>query len=185
MDFPRQLIVIGAAFGIAVSSTAAAADPPPPPRKPTPKPGTLAALASTRMLNRTPGVDGATAIVITDENLATLGRGASLTVMTATIADPIESPAGVQVNAKIREKWRKKVLAQGGAIAKLEARRADAEAELSRLELGKLDSRTLDRIAKVERKLRAIDAEIRTEKKRLSTIIRDARREGAQPGWFR
>lgn len=183
MEIPRQLITLGCAFGMICASTSPAAEPDRP--KPTPKPGTLAALAGSRSLQREPGVDGAGVIVITDENLSSLGEGAALTVMTSTIAEALELETNEQGDPKIREKWRRKVLAQSKVIARLQARRNDVESEIDRLESGRLDSRTLDRLAKAESKLRAVDEEIRTAQTQLSRIVRDARKQGAQPGWFR
>jgi len=183
MEISHQLTTFGCVLGLAWLSVAQAADSPPP--KPTPKPGSLAALASTRSLNRLPDADGTGVIMITDDNLVLLGQGAALTVMTSTIADPPDVEIDVQVDPKTHEKWRRKVLAQSSVIANLEARRDDAEAEINRMERGRLDGRTLDRIAKTETKLQTIDAEIKREKAKLSRIVREARKEGAQPGWFR
>jgi len=183
MEIPRQLTILGCVIGLTWTSVLTADEPPGP--RPTPKPGTLAAIASSRSLNRAPELDETAVIVITDDNLDQLGRGAALTLMTSTIAEPAPVETDHRADPKTREKWRKRVLAQGNVIAKLEARRVDAKAEIARLEQGKLDSRTLDRIAKAEGKLQAIDATISSEKAQLSTIIRAARKEGAQPGWFR
>ena len=183
MEIPRQLTTFGCVIGLTWMSAARAADSPP--QKPTPRPGTLAALANTRLLNRAPVIDGTDVILITNENLNVLGQGAALTIMTSTIAETANFEMEDPVDPKIREKWQRKVLAQSGVIAKLEARRDDADAELNRLEQGKLDSRTLDQIAKAEIKLRTIEKEIRQEKLTLSKIVREARKEGAQPGWFR
>jgi hypothetical protein len=105
--------------------------------------------------------------------------------MTSTIAGPPPVETDHRADPKTREKWRKKVLAQSSVIARIQARRFDAEAELNRLEWGKLDGQALDRIAKAERNLQTIDTEIKSEKAQLSTIVRQARKEGAQPGWFR
>lgn len=183
MEIPRQLITLGCAFGMVCSATSSVAEPPRP--SPTPKPGTLAALAGSRPLHRAPGFDGAGAIVITDENLGPLGEGAALTVMTSTIAETGDFETKEQGDPKIREKWRRRVLAQGEAVARLQARRHDVQSEIDRLERGRLDSRTLDRLAKAESKLRVVDEEIKRAQTELSRIVRNARKEGAQPGWFR
>ncbi len=183
MEIPRQLTILGCVFGLGWTSVLPATEPPGP--RPTPKPGTLAAVASSRSLIRAPELDETGVIVITDDNLAQLGRGAALTLMTSTIAGPPPVETDHRADPKTREKWRKRVLAQSSVIARIQARRFDAEAELNRLERGRLDGQALDRIAKAERNLQTIDAEIINEKKQLSTIIRQARKEGAEPGWFR
>ena len=183
MENPRQLTIFCCLFSLFWMSIAHSADSPPP--TPTPKPGTLAAVAGSRPLQRVPGLSDTGIIVITDDNLSSLGKNAALTSMTSTIAETDVFEAHADADPKTREKWRKKVLAQSRVIARIEARRVDAEAELNNLERGKLDGQTLDRIANVEKKLQTIDAEIKNEKARLSTIIRQARKEGAQPGWFR
>ena len=182
MEHPRQYIAVGLVMGCTFSLCARAETPPP---SPTPKSGTLAALAGDRSLKRASGVDVDTPIVITDDNLARLADGAVITLMTSTIAevseiDPVDEP-----DQKTREKWRKRVLAQSAVIAKLEARRSAIGAEIGRLERGRLDARTLDRIERAEAKLRVADDDLEREKANLSKLIRAARREGAQPGWFR
>ncbi len=181
MKHPRQSMVIVLAVSCALWSFAG--DDPPPP-SPTPKPGTLAAIATARSLNRAPGVDESTPIVITNDNLERLGDGAALTVLTSTIAEAGEIET-TKIDPKTREKWRRKVLAQSASITKLEAQGKQIETEIDRLGRGRLDGRALDRIAKAESKLRSIDEEIKRAKAQLSRIVREARKEGAQPGWFR
>lgn len=181
MEHTRQSTLLVLAISCALWSFAG--DDPPPPT-PTPKPGTLAALATARSLNRTPGADDSATIVITNDNLERLGDGAALTVLTSTIADLSEIET-TEIDPKTREKWRRKVLAQSASIAKLEVQRKQIEAEIDRLERGRLDGRALDRIARVESKLQAIDQEIKRATTQLSRIVRAARKEGAQPGWFR
>ena len=41
------------------------------------------------------------------------------------------------------------------------------------------------RLERAESKLRHLDEEISREREELSRIVRDARRRGAEPGWFR
>jgi len=108
-----------------------------------------------------------------------------ITVVTTTAAElPLVSTID-SVDPKTREKWRRKVLAQSRTIAQLKVKRATGETEINRLERGRLDAGTLDRIARAEAKLDAIDQEIRRKKAELSQVVREARKEGAQPGWFR
>jgi len=167
---------------ISLAAIAAAEEPLP---SPTPRPGTLAAFASAAELDRSRfgTVDGA--IVITGDNLAELGEGAVLTLAEEPAADLPKLTPVDPVDPKLRARWRRAVLAQSRVIARLEARRTTAEAELDRLERGRLDARTLDRIEKAEAKLAQIVAEIARERAELSRIVREARKEGAEPGWFR
>jgi len=186
MEIPRNsfryIIALGAVLCAIRPSVATAAEPPAP--TPTPRPGTLAAVATARPLNRAPGTDGSATIVITNDNLEELGDGAALTVITNTIAEAGEIET-VEIDPKTRERWRNKVLAQGKVIARLQARRTAVVHKIDRLERGKLDSRTLDRIATAEAELRAIDLELGREASALGRLVRAARKEGAQPGWFR
>ena len=85
METPHQFTTIGCVLGLAWASAVQASAPPT--QKPTPKPGTLAALASSTKLSRGQGSAHTGVIVITDDNLTDLGQGAALTVMTSTIAE--------------------------------------------------------------------------------------------------
>jgi len=182
MEHPRQCIAVGLVMGCAFSLCARAQSPPP---SPIPKTGTLAAFAGDRSLRRALGVDDDTPIVITDDNLSRLADGAVITVMTSTIAETSEVGDVAAPDPKTREKWRRKVLAQSAVIARLEARRRSVESGIDRLERGRLDAKTLDRISDAEERLAAVDGELQRERNTLSRIIRSARKEGAQPGWFR
>ncbi len=179
MEIPRQIITIWAVMVVVWNPVARAADPPQP--TPTPRPGTLAALAKSTSLTR----DGTTPIVITDDNLAELSNGAVVTIMTTAACEPAEPTTVDRIDPKRRGQWRKKVLAQGKRIATLQKKRASVEHTINRIESGRLDSGALDRIAKAKAELREIDDAIRHEKRELSKIVREARKEGAQPGWFR
>ncbi len=157
---------------------------PKPTPSPTPGPTTLAAYARATVLDRTEQ-SGDGPIVITGDNLDELGRNALFSVTSEPVAEPLEPDPDSGVDSKARERWRSKVLAQSRRIARLEARRAAVEAEIDRLERGRLDARTLDRIERAEAKLQLVDADIAREKRGLSRIVREARKQGAQPGWFR
>ena len=184
MEIPRQIRVLVRVIGIAklAGATFASADTPPVTPTPTPRSGTLAAYASSITLDRGPGEDQ---VVITTDNLSTLGEGGLLTTATMPAGEPNTINPTAVVNPKIRERWRRKVLAQSEVLARLQVRRSAIEADIDRIERGRLDSRTLDQLEKAEAKLADADAEIRRAKAQLSRIVRDARKEGAQPGWFR
>ena len=108
-----------------------------------------------------------------------------MTTVARPAGEPFEVNPATKVDPKIRDRWRKKVLSQRRIIAELEERRHTVEAEIDRLERGKLDAKTLDRIEKSEAKLRTVEVEIKNENAQLSRIVRQARKDGAQPGWFR
>ncbi len=163
--------------------TAVASDPTPTPA-PTPSPRSLADYARTTALARAPDAPDS-AIVITGDNLDQLGRDAVLSVAGSPLPEPWRPDPANVVDPKLRQRWRSKVLAQRARITKLEARRAQAEAEIDRLERGSLDARTLDRIERAEAKRAMIDNQIKDERAVLSRIVSEARKQGAQPGWFR
>lgn len=183
MESSRNLIAFWAVLVVAFSPAVRSADEPSP--RPTPRPGTLAALAGNTELTRLPGDDRAHPIVITDDNLAALSRGAVITILTTTVAELEPFQATETVDPKTRAAWRKRVLAQRRVIVGLEARRSAIGDEIDRLERGRLNARALDRIERAEARLRLVDAEITREQHELSKLVRAARREGAQPGWFR
>ena len=184
MEIPRQIRVLVRIIGIVKVAGAAfaSADTPPATPTPTPRSGTLAAYASSITLDRGPGEDQ---VVITTDNLSTLGEGGLLTTAAMPAGEPNTINPTAVVNPKIRERWRRKVLAQSEVLTRLQVRRSAIEADIDRIERGRLDSRTLDQLEKAEAKLADADAEIRRAKAQLSRIVRDARKEGAQPGWFR
>lgn len=179
MEIPRQFITIWAVMVVVWNPVARASDPPPP--TPTPRPGTLAALAKSTSLTR----NGTTPIFITDDNLVELSGGAVVTMMTTTANELDETTISTAIDPKRRNHWKTKVLAQGKRIAALQRKRASVEHTINRLERGRLNSRALNDIAEAKADLQAIDSQIRDEKSELSRIVRAARKEGAQPGWFR
>jgi septal ring factor EnvC (AmiA/AmiB activator) len=179
MEIQGQLITVWAVAVVAWNPVARAAEPPRP--TPTPRPGTLAALAQSTSLTH----ETSTPVVITNDNLTELAVGAVVTVMSSTAAEPSPAVPSKSTSSGRREQWRRRVLAQHRRIAGLEEKRSAVEAEIDRLERGRLDARTLDRIAKAEAKNATIEDEIRREERVLSQLVREARKEGAQPGWFR
>jgi len=187
MDISRLTkltVTIAAVLGPMAPSWPATADEPRPTA--TPKAGTLAAYASATSLDRSSFAGGeVTPIVITGDNLSELGEGGVFTEVTTPAAELVRVELPASADAKTRDRWRKKVLAQRAVIERLEDRRTAVESEIRRIERGRLDSRALDRIEKAEARLRTIDAQIRRAMFELSSIVREARKDGAQPGWFR
>ena len=186
MEIPRQcsslIAFVVIVVGLAIAEVGHAADPAP---SPTPKPGTLAAFARSTQLDRSAADPGSGRIVITTDNLARLGEGAALSETGPPAAEPPAITTDVRPDPTVRSFWRKKVLAQSRNIARLESHRDRVLEEIDRLERGRLDGRALDRIEKAESKLRQVEGDIKREKARLSNLVREARKQGAQPGWFR
>jgi len=179
MEIPRQFIIIWAVMVVAWNPVARASDPPQP--TPTPRPSTLAALAMATSATR----KGTPSIIITDDNLAKLSDGAVVTMMTTTACKIHETTISADIDPKRRIHWQKKVLAQEKRIATLQQKRTSVEHTINRLERGRLNSRALNDIAEAKAEIENIDSRIRDEKSILSGIVRSARKEGAQPGWFR
>ena len=182
MEIPRHFKAFVRFIGIIKLAGATFASADTPHLTPTPKPGTLAAYAGSITLERDPGDDP---VFITTDNLRALGEGGLLTTATMPEGEAMTVNPTSEADPKTRKLWRKRVLSQQSVITKLEGRRHTVEAELDRLERGKLDARTLERIDRSEAKLRAINTNIKNEKAQLSKIVRQARKDGAQPGWFR
>ena len=182
MEIPRQFKALVRVIGIIKLAGATFASADTPPLTPTPKPGTLAAYAGSITLDRDSREEP---LIITTDNLLALGEGGLLTTVARPVGEALEVNPATEVDPKIRDRWRKKVISQRRVIAELEERRHTVEAEIDRLERGKLDAKTLDRIEKSEAKLRTVEVEIKNENAQLSSIVRQARKDGAQPGWFR
>jgi predicted amino acid-binding ACT domain protein len=124
-------------------------------------------------------------VVISDANLAELADRGTVTVGGTATSKPAKGKPRQTPSRKDRERWRKKVLDQKGVIAGLERKRLRIEAQIDLIEDGRLSIRALARIQRAEVDLRAVEREIRTEKAELGRLIREARRHGAEPGWFR
>jgi len=169
---------------IVVSFTAApgsAADPP----KPTPRPGTLGAYASKVTLDRSALSDRTGRVILTNDNVVGLGEGATITLGSVVTAGRKKSkPAGGADNAE-RSRWQAAHHKQRQVIVGLERRRSQFETEIDQIEDLGLTARTMARLERAESKLRHLDEEIARERSALARIVRDARRRGAEPGWFR
>ena len=163
----------------AAAASVAAENPTP---TPTPRPGSLAAYASRLTLDRTRAGDGTDRLMITNDNLEVFAAGGAVTL--GSVPTHSSAPAK-QPDAAERARWRKAYHVQRGVIAGLERRRALLEVEIDHIEDGQLTAKNLARLDRAEAKARILDGEIRRERGELSKIVREARRHGAEPGWFR
>lgn len=163
----------------AAAASVAAENPTP---TPTPRPGSLAAYASRLTLDRSRAGDGADRLMITNDNLEVFAARGVVTL--GSVPTHSSAPAK-QPDAAERARWRKAYHVQRGVIAGFERRRALLEVEIDHIEDGQLTAKNLARLDRAEAKARILDGEIRRERGELSRIVREARRHGAEPGWFR
>ncbi len=153
---------------------------------PTPRPGTLAAYAGRVTLRRPPTADPDAPLEITTDDLSELGVGGALTLGGST-GPPIATPATPlpTPDPGVRERWCHRYAAKRAALHRLETRRKALLDDLDLLQGGRLTARTLARIDQAKAKLDRLDEELRRAEHALAAVVRAARKEGAQPGWFR
>jgi hypothetical protein len=178
---PRiPLCAIGAVTLLAVAHSATADGPV---ARSTPLPGTLAAYAQRTTLNSSALRDDSGHLTLTNAKLAELSANGTINLGAASVA--ARTPIKGEPSDAVRAKWRKAYFKQRDVITALERRRALLEVEIDHIEDGRLDVRGLARLERAEAKLRLLDKEIRDEHQELARVVREARRHGAQPGWFR
>ena len=170
---------IGVISVLAAAALVAAEHPTP---TPTRQPDSLAAYARRITLDRSRAGDGADRLMITNDNLEVFAAGGAVTL--GSVSTHSSAPA-TQPDAAERARWRKAYHKQRGVIAGLERRRNLLEVEIDHIEDGQLTAKNLARLDHAEAKLRVLDEEIKHERAELSRIVREARRHGAEPGWFR
>ena len=160
---------------LAVAALVAAENPTP---TPAPRPGTLAAYAGRISLRRTE----TGGVTITNENLAELAAEGAVTLgsVSTRVGAPLKQP-----DAAERARWRTAYRRQRQVITGLERRRALIEIEIDHIEDGGLTAKSLARLDHAEGKARVLDEQIKRERGELVRIVREARRHGAEPGWFR
>jgi hypothetical protein len=152
---------------------------------PTPSPGTLAAYASRISLDPRMADPSTGSVVITTEDLAELAAEGTVTFGEYTAgqqlpAKPADGSGGAQ-----RGMWRARFLNQRKAVSKIEARRSEVLADIEAINRERVTPRTLARLDRAKVKLRLVDKELRRARLELARIVREARRRGAEPGWFR
>ena len=176
----KTLRAIGAVTLLAVAQPVASEEPV---ARATPQPGTLAAYAKKNALDGSALRDENGRLTLTNAKLAELCAQGTIILGAAAVA--ARAPIEDEPSAAVRAKWRKAYFKQRDVITALERRRALLEVEIDHIEDGRLDVRGFARLERAEAKLRLLDKEIRNEHQELAKIVREARRHGAQPGWFR
>jgi septal ring factor EnvC (AmiA/AmiB activator) len=134
-------------------------------------------------------------IVITNKTVERLGDLGSLTSGLYTLR-PVDRPVirreadDAQTLAKRQAHWRKLVDAQRDNIVKTETELALLDAKIDSLEEaafhgGRGAARIWARHDEAKQQRTIVERRLDREKAKLAAIVRQARRVGAQPGWFR
>jgi hypothetical protein len=181
---PGRVAAIVAIVAITVSlssATGSGTDQP----QPTPRPGTLGAYARTVTLDRSALGDQTGRLVLTNGKVERIGDGASITLGSVETAKRVVSKPSKAADSAARERWRSAHQKQRRVIADLERRLSLIEIEIDHIEDQRLTPKTLARLDRAESKRRHLEQEIARAREALARIVRDARREGAEPGWFR
>lgn len=174
-----RLIAVASMTSCFSTTFGSTADPP----RPTPRPGTLAAYAQRIALDRSDLADGEGRVILTNDGVAELAAVGSITLGSVKQAD--RKPANSVVDSTERSQWQAAHRRQRDVIAGLERRRARLQLEIDQIENLSLTAKTMARLEQSQAKLRLLDREIAAERAELARIVRDARRRGAEPGWFR
>lgn len=178
-DLLKRLILTASALIWLAATTGSTADPP----SPTPRRGSLAAYAGKVTLNRSALENSDGRLILTNDSVASLAVDGSITLGTVKEADRKKATPGVR-DAE-RSRWQAAHRQQRHVIAGLERRRSRLEFEIDQIEDLDLSTKTMARLEQSEAKLRLLNGEISAERAELARIVRDARRRGAEPGWFR
>jgi hypothetical protein len=153
--------------------------------KPTPRPGTLGAYASKITLDRSLLDDASGHLVLTNDTVADLAKGTPITLGAVVTVGHGSSKASGGRGSADRARWRAVHQKQQQVIADLEQRRFLLEIEISHLRRQRPTPKILARLDRTEAKGRHLEQEISRAREKLARIVRDARHEGAEPGWFR
>jgi hypothetical protein len=180
-SFSRSLLTIIFSSALLISSAAFSADPP----KPKPRPGTLGAYARKITLDRSLLGDSAGHLVLTNDTVSGIAEGATITLGAVVTVAPKSSKASSRGGSTDRARWRAVHQKQHKVIADLQQRRSVLEIEISHLKKQQLTPKILARLDRTAAKRRHVEREISRAREELARIVRDARRQGAEPGWFR
>lgn len=179
LNTPRFFwIIILVAATLRPASAQTAENPSP---TPTPRPKVLGDIK----LKTGTAADGAGPLVISNSNLADYADRGTVTLGELPTSAPRHRKENSSSRTAGRERWRSRVMAQRRKIADLDRKRMRIEAQIELIENGRLTVRALARIQQAEIELHAVARDIANEKKELGRLIREARRRGAEPGWFR
>jgi len=178
---PSVPVAIGLLMALVTPTSGLAADPP----KPTPQPGTLGAYARTITLDRSALSDSSGRVILTNDTVAGIADGRTITLGAVPSAGPRSSSASGHGGGSTRARWRAAHQRQQRVITDLERQLSLLEIEIDHLEKQQLTPKILARLDRVESKRQHLEQQTARAREELARIVRDARRQGAEPGWFR
>ena len=174
-----RFITVASLIFCRTTSIGSTAEPP----SPTPRPGSLAAYAEKVTLDRSALDVCEGRVILTNEGVTVLAADGSITLGTVKQAD--RKKAKSVANSSERSRWQAAHGKQREVIADLERRRSRLILEIDQINDLSLTAKTMARLEQSEAKLHLLDGEIAAERAELARIVRNARRRGAEPGWFR
>ena len=121
-------------------------------------------------------IDNETVATVAAAGRVTVGSGSSRPPATDWITEPNESD---------RALWRKRFERQQAKIAACERRLAAIDRDIGLLNRQRVTPRVLARLEAARAKRIGLEQDLREQRGELVRLIREARRHGAQPGWFR
>jgi septal ring factor EnvC (AmiA/AmiB activator) len=151
---------------------------------PTPKPGTLGAYAQRITLNRA-AVNSTGPVVLRNSDVAAVAQGIEITLGSVDLETIVELRAPDSNGEAERERWTRAHHKQRQVIEGLNRRRSLLEIDVAVLDDQRPTPKLIARLEQARAKLRHIEKQIVHEKQVLARIVRQARRHGAQPDWFR
>lgn len=175
------LLVVVTALAWSWPAVCSASDAP----RPTPRPGTLGAYARTITLDRSALGGSAAPIILTNDTVADAGKRAAITLGAVITPGRVSSNPASEPDGSRRARWKAAHDRQRRVIEDLERRKSLLELEIDHLENQRLTPKILARLDRAESKRGHFEREIARARQELARIVRDARRHGAEPGWFR
>lgn len=129
-------------------------------------------------------------LVITNDTVDRLADHGVLTSCTPRARASPAMPRPTPVPASRRAHWRRQVEAQRARIARTTDELARIDARIDSLEDAAFDGgskayRLWAKVDEAKRQRQVVERRLDREQSELSAIVRAARREGAEPGWFR
>jgi hypothetical protein len=186
MKFSRAQQFLWTTFligGTALPVSGRTSDAPSP--TPIPRPSTLSEYARHNPLKTAGVVDASGKVIISTATLSEVAGIGTITVAGPPASEKDHRPTPTNPSASERAHWRQAHTKQKQLISGLERRRELLEIEIDHIGDQSLTIKTMARLQRAEAKLRQLEREISTERAELARIVRDARRHGAEPGWFR